>query len=309
MKAKRFFSLLAIILCLTLVLSACGKAPDKEEEPQPSVDPAVPDETVKPVDAEFPTEIIGDYHEKNAGRGQLSLVYVDETTGEVFIHWASSAFQSTEWDFIVKYDPDRNVLVYENGTAVDIVYESEEEHTDTERYTDGHGYFEIGEDSLTWHDEKETINDVSVFVRNSEEENPLDPWLETEDLTEAVNGSGVSLYPPIEGEGVPEGMHFWKYRYMEGTIMVYFESVNDQLIIGKSTTMKERELAGDFNEYTHEWDVSLKGLAVHCYGDGERANLMTFHVDDEYWAMTFNSGYDGEGLTASEMQSIIMDMQ
>lgn len=307
MKAKRLFSILALILCLTLVLSSCGKAPEKDEEPAPSEDPAQ-DETVEPVEAEFPTELAGDYHEKNAGRGQLSLVFVDEYTGEIFIHWASSAFQSTEWDFIVKYDPERNVLVYENGTAVDIVYESEEEHTDTERYTDGHGYFEIGEDSLTWHDEKETINDASVFVRNTEEESVLDPWKETEDLQEAVNGSGISFSPPVEEEGVPAGMHFWKYRYMEGTIMAYFESVNDQLIISKSKVMKERELAGDFNEYTHEWDISIKGLGVHCYGDGELANLMTFHVDDEYWAMTFNSGYEGYGIDAAQIQSIIMDM-
>ena len=122
MKAKRLFSILALILCLTLVLSSCGEAPEKDEEPAPSVDPAQ-DETVEPVEAEFPTELAGNYHEKNAGRGQLSLVFVDEYTGEIFIHWASSAFQSTEWDFIVKYDPERNVLVYENGTAVDIVYE------------------------------------------------------------------------------------------------------------------------------------------------------------------------------------------
>ena len=308
MKAKRLFSILALILCLTLVLSSCGKAPEKDEEPTPSEEPAQ-DETVEPVEAEFPTELAGNYHEKNAGRGQLSLVFVDEYTGEIFIHWASSAFQSTEWDFIVKYDPERNVLVYENGTAVDIVYESEEKHTDTERYTDGHGYFEIGEDSLTWHDEKETINDASVFVRNNEEDSPLDPWLETEDLTEAVNGSGISFIPPNEGEGVPDGMHFWKYRYMDGTIMAYFESVNDQLIICKSKVMKERELAGDFNEYTHEWDISIKGLGVHCYGDGELANLMTFHVDDEYWAMTFNSGYEGYGIDAAQIQSIVMDMQ
>lgn len=311
MKAKRLFSLLALVLCLSVMFSACGQAPEeKEEDTQPEPVPAAEPEPViaEPVMYDLPEGLDGGYHEKYAGRGQLTLTYSDKTRGVIFIRWASSAWQSTEWTLPVVYDEGSDVLVYGNGIAVDRIYTSEEEYTETVRYTDGYGLFEIGDDgSLTWHDHREDINDPAIFVRN-EEGQEVDEWFETEDLTEAVNGSGISLYPPVEGEGVPEGMHFWKYRYREGTIKVLFESVNDELIISKSTVMKERELAEDETEYSQEWDQSVKGLAVHCYGDGTLANLMTFHVDDENWTITFNRGYEGNGIDAAQIQSIIMNM-
>ena len=312
MKAKRLFSVLAIILCLSFILSACGKVPDKEEdvqpEPTPQVDPE-PEQQEEPVVVKFPVELEGDYHEETAGRGQLTLTVKDETTGEIFIHWGSSAFQATQWTFTVTYDPDRKALVYENGVAVDIVFESDDKSTETERYNDGHGYFLIGDESLEWHDEKESINGVSTFVVNKEGDYLPNPWFETDDIAEAVAGSGISFYPPEENMGLPDGLHFWKYRYMEGTIEAMFESVNDELIIRKSTTSEGKELSGDFNEYSEEWDYYVKGLKYHAWGDGKRANIITFHVDDVNWSVTFNAGYEGRGLDPDQINSLINGMQ
>lgn len=157
-------------------------------------------------------------------------------------------------------------------------------------------------------------NASSESSAQSEQEsvNMTNPWTETKDLEEAVKGSGVEFDPPqeINPYGLEYPMSFFKYEYMEGTIAAYYENVNDELIIRKSTKFEGKEdLAGVYETYTKTWEESFKGLAVTCEGDGTLISVASFSVDDTHYTITFDPAQEDRGLTADQLSSIIMEMQ
>ena len=137
------------------------------------------------------------------------------------------------------------------------------------------------------------------------------PWTETEDLAEAIEGSGIEFDPPVEESlPVPEfEMNFWKYLYMDGTIEARYENVDNEMIIRASTELAGTDLSGAYNEYTEEWEENFKGLAVTCRGDGETVNCATFGSGEVNFSVTFNAGEEGRGITVDELQSLVMGMQ
>ena len=138
------------------------------------------------------------------------------------------------------------------------------------------------------------------------------PWTETENLEEAEKGSGIRFSAPVEA-ALPkkdEGeMHFWKYRWMPGTIEAMYESVNDEMIVRVSTEAQGDELAGVYQNYSQTWDETLKGLTVHCKGDGENISVATFDVDNMHYSITFDPETEERGLTADELNSLVNGMQ
>ena len=308
MKNTKWFKTLAALLCIAAMLTACGgQTPDVTPDPAP--EETEPEVTVVAVDP----ALEGDYHEQIAGRGMLSLQCTSDGGADISVHWSSSASESSEWSIHVTYDEEKNALVYTDAVKTDFVYESEDKSTETEDYSDGTGYFEIGDDTLTWHDDKQGEGaEPSVFVKNGSEPSVLpNPWTDTSDIEEAESVSGVSFDPPIE-EALPWEDHavsFVTYSAMPGTISALYESEMNKLVVRKSNDTEGLELSGDFNTYSKEWDISLKGLAVHCYGDGETINLATFGYSGAYFSVSFNAGEEGKGLTANEVNSLVMGMQ
>lgn len=140
----------------------------------------------------------------------------------------------------------------------------------------------------------------------------VNDWKETEDLQEAVDGSGVSFNPPVE-QAVPEGMKFKNYRYRAGTIEVRYADEKDAdeiiLVIRKSNTDSGEELLGDFNSYSKTWDLTLKGVVLHCKGDGSTANNAWFDSGDRHYGFLCNPGKEGKGLTPDQLNSLINGMQ
>ena len=137
------------------------------------------------------------------------------------------------------------------------------------------------------------------------------PWTETEDLEEAIAGSGIDFEPPVE-EALPVPdfeMHFWKYFYMDGTIEARYENVDNEMVIRASTELSGTDLSGDYNEYSEEWEENFKGLDVTCRGDGEKINCATFGTDEISFSVIFNAGEEGRGITAEELKSLVMGMQ
>ena len=137
----------------------------------------------------------------------------------------------------------------------------------------------------------------------------VNQWVDTTDLDEAIRGSGVSFTPPIS-EALPDLLTLKGYRYMTGIIQADYYDRNGQtvLTIRKSNTTSGADLAGDFNSYSKVWDLTLKGLTVHCVGDGEKANTVTFGTGDHY-SICYNIGQEGYGLTADQINSLINCIQ
>lgn len=135
-------------------------------------------------------------------------------------------------------------------------------------------------------------------------------WTDTTDLDTAIAGSGVSFTPPIS-EALPDLLTLKGYRYMSGIIQADYYDRNGQtvLTIRKSNTTSGSSLTGDYNSYSYSWDLSLKGLSVHCLGDGSNANNVTFSAGSNHYCILYNIGQEGYGLTADQINSLINSIQ
>ena len=264
----------------------------------------------EPEVVEMPEGIEGTYYEKIAGRGVMEVKKVNAQEVDITVDWSSSAFESSHWDIHAIYDPKNNRLVYEDVVKTDFVSKEDNTNETHEDYNDGKGYFEVGKGQLTWYDEK-VEGEPSVFLTEEARATEMglaNPWIETEDLQEAIQFSGVKLDPPVDA-ALPEQMNFWKYRAMEGTIEVLYESVNDELIVRKSNNTQEEDISGDYNNYSKTWDLTLKGLTLQCSGDGESINKALFSAGDYRYSINMNPGAEGRGLTADQVNSLVNGMQ
>ncbi len=134
------------------------------------------------------------------------------------------------------------------------------------------------------------------------------PWHETADLEEAEKGSGVDFDPPVEG-ALPEGFNLLTYRYTEDIFEAVYQKGEEQLVIRVSTTLGGTELSGDYNKYSKEWEENFKGLVVKCHGDGELSNCSYADLEDIHFAVEYNLGEEGKGLSAEQLKSLFMGMQ
>ncbi len=134
------------------------------------------------------------------------------------------------------------------------------------------------------------------------------PWHETTDLEEAEKGSGVDFDPPVEG-ALPEGFDLLTYRYTEDIFEAVYQKGDEQLVIRVSTTLSGVELSGDYNKYSKEWEENFKGLVVKCHGDGELSNCSCADLEDIHFAVEYNLGEEGKGLSAEQLKSLFMGMQ
>jgi hypothetical protein len=138
----------------------------------------------------------------------------------------------------------------------------------------------------------------------------VNDWYDTPSLDEATYGAGFLFTPPLE-QTIPEGLTLKGYRCRMGTIEADYADANGtvKLIIRKSNTNSGVDLAGDYNSYSKSWDHSLKGLTLHCLGDGDTVNLGYFDTPDYHYTINYNAGKEGQGLTLDQLNSIINSMQ
>ncbi|MCR4633853.1 MAG: hypothetical protein K5648_07000 [Erysipelotrichaceae bacterium] len=295
--------MIKVLLVLAMVLGASACASQKEEEQKAPEVPAEESETVK-----VPEELLGSYHEEIAGRASLEL-----SENKITIDWSSSAFEKAHFDFDIAYDADKNQLTYVGGKRTDTVFESDTKSTVTEAYNDGSGNFAIEEGKLIWNDDKNENGGPVVFISNEEtaEIGMANPWSYTGDLEEAITGSSIEFDPPVS---VPDGFVLTKYGYnINGIIEANYESEDRKLTVRKSDLYEGLELSGDYNTYSHNWQESLKGLAVDLYGDGESINLALFSGNNAHYSVTVTDKEykktEGNGISIDELSSLVMGMQ
>ena len=136
----------------------------------------------------------------------------------------------------------------------------------------------------------------------------INAWVDTDSLEEAVTGAGFSFTPPLD-QVIPEGLSLKGYRYRTGILEADYADAEGsvKMIIRKSDTVSGVDLAGDNNVYSQSWDHTLKGLIVHCLGDGDTVNLCWFGSAYNY-TINYNAGKEGQGLTLDQINSIVNSM-
>ncbi len=139
----------------------------------------------------------------------------------------------------------------------------------------------------------------------------VNDWLTTEDLYTATTGSGFEFTPPVKAALPGNQLALTFYRYRTGTIEAcYADEENNGLLVRKSTTFSGDELSGDYNAYSSEWDQTVKKVIVHCKGDGRTINNAVFtDTDGNNWAVLYNVGQEGKGMTADQLNALIQAMK
>ena len=135
-------------------------------------------------------------------------------------------------------------------------------------------------------------------------------WTETTSITEATYGAGINFTPPLQ-QALPAGLTLKTFRYCTGTIEADYtdETGVTELLIRKSNTDSGIDLHGDYNIYSKSWDHTLKGLTLHCAGDGNTVNTCWFDAGDMHFSISFQMGKEGQGLTLDQINSIVNCIQ
>ncbi len=138
----------------------------------------------------------------------------------------------------------------------------------------------------------------------------VNEWRETADLDTAMQGSGLSFSPPLDVV-IPEGLQFKTYRYRSGIIEADYANAQGEtvLFVRKGDSLFGTDLSGDYNSYSTAWDISVKGLTVHCLGNGSNSNTSTFSSGSYGYAICFNIGKEGMGLDEDAINSFVNCIQ
>lgn len=111
----------------------------------------------------------GTWWDMYSKRCSLHMNALDSETVQIVIRWSSSAFSSTTWYFVAKWNADTKQLNYEKG--IRLVTESldgQQKSNVIQIYNDGTGYFYFEEGYLYWVDNKENTGENCYFVSPEE---------------------------------------------------------------------------------------------------------------------------------------------
>ncbi|MCR5179573.1 MAG: hypothetical protein K6C95_11410 [Lachnospiraceae bacterium] len=148
------------------------------------------------------------------------------------------------------------------------------------------------------------VVDYDELLEDMEQAAVANPWGDTQALSVAEEYSGVHFDTPEES-CLPEGLSLETYRYTDQIIEARYTGGDNELVIRKSDTVKGRELSGDHNRYADEQVFMIQGMAVTFCGDGQLTNLAFYEDENGNFAISYNAGEEGRGLTEKEIQKLI----
>ena len=156
------------------------------------------------------------------------------------------------------------------------------------RYSNNGGFTDTNTATLT------VIASAPTLPHSPSSAPAVNEWTETGDLPTAISASGVSFNPPIP-EALPNGVSLDFYRSRSGIIEARYGG--GALQIRKSNVLSGSDLSGDMNLYSQNWDLVLKGLRIHCRGNGTTVNEATFSSGGDSYSIVYHPGQEGLGLT------------
>ena len=252
-------------------------------------------------------EVSGTFADSIAGRGTIEITGTPALY-TVSVRWPNSAFAFSSWSFAGVFDAN-GVMRYTNAVKTVATFDDNGMESIDTVYTNGAGtltYFPSS-DTLFWDDGHGTDGTFVRAVAPIPSVTPaVNEWTETEDLDAAIADSGVEFAPPIP-EALPNGLALDGFRSRLGVIEARYGG--GTLIVRKSNTTGGSELSGDHNNYSKTWDISLKGLAVHCRGNGATVNEATFAAGANSYSISFHPGQEGAGLTPDQINALVNGMQ
>ena len=183
MKTKRSLCLIACLLCLALILGACGSS-----EPKP-----------KASDFNM-ASLEGLYVEQIARRASLLLTARDEQTAWIVVDWPDSAAVSYHWELTGRYDAETGEIAYSDAVLIEKTFNAQGEESDIVLYTHGTGSFAKELDKLLWTDNEETGSGKSAFLY----EMSLEAYRNNQWAPAQPEVSALPVEEPVEPEEEPE---------------------------------------------------------------------------------------------------------
>ncbi|MER2150618.1 MAG: hypothetical protein ABS900_03295, partial [Candidatus Limivicinus sp.] len=151
MKNKSLLFALMLVLCVSVLLSGCGKLFSKKgQDAQTELD-------MKTLE--------GVYSEVHAHRGVLQLSSKDSKTVDIVINWPGSAFENAHWEMSGTYDPEKKAIVYSDATLIEQTFDEMGTQTDRQISANGTGSFAVSGSNLLWTDDNAYIgSDPATFA-------------------------------------------------------------------------------------------------------------------------------------------------
>ena len=113
-----------------------------------------------------PDSMVGTWAEKIAGRCFIEITKSEEPDKyDIRINWSASAWQKAYWEMTAEATGNGAELRYENGKHSILTWQSEDNMTEEEVYTNGSGTFNLlSTYEVVWFDETDHAADGSVFI-------------------------------------------------------------------------------------------------------------------------------------------------
>ena len=147
MKRKPVLVLTACLLCLVLLLGACGKNSEA-------------DTTAYAMDL---NAWQGVYSEVTAHRGVLILLATGNETASVTIDWPDSAAVTDHWEMSGRYDAETQSILYSDAVLTESTFNTDGTKAERVVYTDGTGSIKLTNGQLIWTDALGVAGDPSTF--------------------------------------------------------------------------------------------------------------------------------------------------
>ncbi len=337
---KRFIS--ALIGTMILSLTACGTTAPETAPSEPEVQEEVPAEETEtppetaPETAEITEDIVedeyieddvvdkpdftGTYTEPISGRCSIEIEYLSGDDHKVNVRWASSAFESSNWEMTATYYESTGLLEYTNAKYYIRTYTDDTTYTDDVQYTDGAGEFWFAEDgSLGWRSANSDIDGITgdtFFERLPENLGMANPWTDTDSADTAAQGAEVGYFMVPESKATYNDhlVYITEFRYMEHLAEARGSIGAAELTIRKGLKQESDDVSGDYNTYAYNWTFNTEdGFVVNCYGNEKGKTMKAVWLSDNfsYSVNVMGQGDESDtyGLDDETMHLLVEDIQ
>ena len=151
MKRKQLTVIFLLLLCMAVLLCACGKRSGSKKDAPTGSAPNLKD-------------LEGIYTETIAQRAVLQLSARDAQTVDVVVNWPGSAFENAHWEMSGTYDAAKNAIVYSDAVLIEQTFDDQGNQSDRQVSENGTGSFAISGTDLVWTDDNAYVSgDPSTF--------------------------------------------------------------------------------------------------------------------------------------------------
>lgn len=258
--------------------------------------------------------LAGDYMDSVGQRASMKITG-PATLYNITIHWGGGYNESAEWSFTGSFD-STGTLRYTDCIKKTVTYNTAGIPSTVINYSYGTGslVYSAAGGYISWVDNQESMGVSWRFVRGQAPTAApyippvINDWVDTSDITAAVSNAGVNFSPPV---ALPNGYFLDTYSSKPGIVEARYSDNGGTraLVIRKSSTVSGDALSGDYNAYSHTWDITLKGVLVHCRGDGNTVNVGTIDNAGGHYSIVCHPGQEGRGLTPDEINTLVNGMQ